>query len=153
MNLKGLEWTYLAIRWATWTKYKRWGVCRWDKEKITPWKSQKETIMSIVISQGQTSTSFQYSDNPEQAALYLQSVLSLFRCPGYSPRGVIAAWGACPPSADRCEPGLHVRLTWISWSKFPFSKGSSQSTSSKHRAARRLLPTDQRFSWPQMTNS
>lgn len=28
--------------------------------------------MSIVISQGQTSTSFQYSDNPEQAALYLQ---------------------------------------------------------------------------------
>jgi len=76
-------------------------------------------------------------------ALHLRGVLSPFGCPGWSLRGVRAAWGACPASADRCEPGLRVWVTSTSWSEFPFSKGSSQSYSSKHREARRLLPTDQ----------
>lgn len=111
---------------------------RWPPEK---W--EEETIKSTFISQGQTSTSFPFSDNPEQTALYSHSVLSPFGCPGYSPRGVMAAWGACLASAGRCEPRLHVWLTSISWSKIPFSKGSSQSNSDKYKEARRLLPTDQ----------
>lgn len=74
-----------------------------------------------------------------RSALCLQSP---FGWAGCSLRGAGAGWGL-PCLTGRCKPGLHVWLTSISGIEFPFSKGSSQSNSSKHREAKRLLLNDQ----------
>lgn len=107
--------------------------------KDDPWNREEETIISIFISRGQASTAFLLPDNPEQiCSLSAESSRMAWLLSGRS----WSRLGGLPCLTGRCKPGLHVWLTSISGNEFPFSKGSSQSNSSKHREARRLLPND-----------